>query len=155
MSSGLHFNESMILKINGQKEQGELLETLADKLYEEGYVKETYKEAILAREAVTPTGLFTGNINVAIPHTDCQHVNEDAIVVAVLNHPVTFARMDDPLKKIDVRLVVMLALSQPHGHIEMLQKVITLIQNQDALEDILAHSDRMDYVKSVITQYLM
>lgn len=80
---------------------------------------------------------------------------EDAIVVAILDNPVKFARMDNPSSKIDVRIVIMLALSQPHGHIEMLQKVISFIQKQDVLEDILTHSENMDRVKSIITQNLL
>ena len=155
MSNVLHFNESLILKIDGQPEQNELLSILANQLYKQCYVKNTYKDAILEREAATPTGLYTENINVAIPHTDTKHVIEDAIVVAILDNPVKFARMDDPSSKIDVRIVIMLALSQPHGHIEMLQKVISFIQKQDVLEDILTHSENMGRVKSIITQYLL
>lgn len=153
--STLHFNESLILKFDGQQTKTDLLKTLANKLLQEGYVKDSFQAAILERESVTPTGLFTGNINVAIPHTETQHVNEDAIVVAILENPVQFAQMDDPTKIIDVRIVIMLALSQPHGHIEMLQKVINLIQNQNVLQDILEHSNQMDYVKSNLTKYLL
>lgn len=39
MSNVLHFNESLILKIDGQPEQNELLSILANQLYEQGYVK--------------------------------------------------------------------------------------------------------------------
>lgn len=50
MSNVLHFNESLILKIDGQPEQNELLSILANQLYEQGYVKNTYKDAILERK---------------------------------------------------------------------------------------------------------
>ncbi|MDF2951993.1 MAG: galactitol transporter subunit, partial [Anaerocolumna sp.] len=58
--SEIKFNESQILKLEGNTSNVEVLSTIADLLCEKGLVKDTYKKAILDREAVFPTGLFTG-----------------------------------------------------------------------------------------------
>ena len=58
--------------------------------------------------------------------------------------------MDEPDVMIDVQLVVMLALTLPHGHIEMLQKVVALIQNQDVVKSIVHSSNQKEiYEKNI------
>ncbi|EOR20742.1 phosphotransferase system mannitol/fructose-specifc IIA component (Ntr-type) [Clostridium sartagoforme AAU1] len=130
----------------------EVLSFLADKLKEEGFAKEGYKEAILKREVEYPTGL-PATIKIAIPHCDHTLVNESAIAMGVLNNPVDFQAMDDPSITLDVQIVIMLALNEPHGHIEMLQKIISLIQNAEDLKKIIeAKSD--ESLLEVINNYL-
>jgi len=66
------FHEGMIMRISTQgKSKQEVLTELADHLQAAGYVKESYADGILKREEIYPTGLTTGQINVAVPHTDC------------------------------------------------------------------------------------
>ena len=119
--SGIAFNESLILKFDKPMTDREVLSAMTDYLCEKGIVKDTYKQAILEREQSFPTGLKTGGINVAIPHADICHVNEAAICVAVLKTPAPFRAMDEPDNDVPVSLVIMLALTEAHGHIEMLQ----------------------------------
>lgn len=38
------------------------------------YVEDSFESAIMTREMSFPTGLELGHINIAIPHTDPQHV---------------------------------------------------------------------------------
>lgn len=130
----------------------DILSFLADKLKEEGYAKEGYKEAILKREVEYPTGL-PAEIKIAIPHCDHTLVNKSAIAVGVLNNTVNFQAMDDPSKTLDVQIVIMLALNEPHGHIEMLQKIVQLIKSSEDLKRIIeATSD--EEVLQVINNYL-
>jgi galactitol PTS system EIIA component len=130
----------------------EVLSFLADKLKDEGFAKEGYKEAILKREVEYPTGLPAA-IKIAIPHCDHTLVNESAIAMGVLNNTVNFQAMDDPSMTLDVQIVIMLALNEPHGHIEMLQKIITLIQNAEDLKKIIeAKSD--EEVLQIVKNYL-
>ncbi|VYT81521.1 PTS sugar transporter subunit IIA [Clostridium tertium] len=130
----------------------DILSFLADKLKEEGYAKEGYKEAILKREVEYPTGL-PAEIKIAIPHCDHTLVNESAIAVGVLNNTVNFQAMDDPSKTLDVQIVIMLALDEPHGHIEMLQKIVQLIKSSDDLKKIIEATSDED-VLQVINNYL-
>lgn len=130
----------------------DILSFLADKLKEEGFAKEGYKEAILKRETEYPTGL-PAEIKIAIPHCDHTLVNESAIAVGVLNNTVSFHAMDDPSKTLDVQIVIMLALDEPHGHIEMLQKIVQLIKSSEDLKNIIEGTSDED-VLQVINNYL-
>ncbi|MBS4535085.1 PTS sugar transporter subunit IIA [Clostridium sp. D2Q-14] len=152
--SEIKFNKSLILKLNKEKNNTEVLSTLAEYLCKHGLVKDTYKNAILSREEEYPTGLFTGNINIAIPHTDIQHVNQAAICVGILENPVKFHAMDNPGKKIDVSLIIMLALTEVHGHVNMLQKVIELIQNQKLVKEIIQSNNSKTIYKVIKEQLL-
>ena len=130
----------------------EILSFLADKLKDEGFAKDGYKEAILKREVEYPTGLPAA-IKIAIPHCDHTLVNESAIAMGILNNPVDFQAMDDRSITLDVQIVIMLALNEPHGHIEMLQKIISLIQNSEDLKKIIeAKSD--EAILEVVKSYL-
>ena len=130
----------------------EVLSHLANKLYEENFVKDGYRQAILDREAEYPTGLPAA-IKIAIPHCDHTLVKDSAIAMGVLKNPVDFQAMDDPSVALDVQIVIMLALNEPHGHIEMLQKIISLIQNTEDLKIIInAVSD--EEVLAVVKKYL-
>lgn len=130
----------------------DILSFLADKLKEKGYAKEGYKEAILKREIEYPTGL-PAEIKIAIPHCDHTLVNESAIAVGILNNTVNFQAMDDPSKTLDVQIVIMLALDEPHGHIEMLQKIVQLIKSSEDLKKIIEATSNED-VLQVINNYL-
>ncbi len=154
MSDKLFFNENLIFKIKGLDTNKEVLSFVADKLYKEDCVNDEYKDAILKREESFPTGLFTGAINIAIPHADCAYVKKAALAIGVLDKPVEFQSMDDPDKSIGVSLVIMLALSEPHGHLEMLQKVVELIKNQDDLKEIVESEDTKK-VFDLISRYLL
>ena len=75
-----------------------------------------------------------------MPHCDVEHVVSGAICVGVLKSPVAWGRMDAPEETCEVSLVVMLALNEAHAHLEMLQKVVGLIQDQDLMGRIVASS---------------
>ncbi|HUM49974.1 MAG TPA: PTS sugar transporter subunit IIA, partial [Anaerolineaceae bacterium] len=51
----------------------EVLTLLANQLYQSGYVRESYLQAVLDRERQFPTGLRTAEVAVALPHTEKEH----------------------------------------------------------------------------------
>ena len=148
------FDKSLILRIDGAASYTEVLERMCSHLCKKGIVKETYKQAILDREANFPTGLNTGGINIAIPHADVCHVNKASICVALLHPTVEFHAMDEPEDVVPISLVIMLVLTEPHGHLEMLQKVVALIQNQDEVKKIITAEDLSD-VETLIRKHLL
>lgn len=148
------FDESLILKFDRSMTNTEVLSEMTDYLCSQGIVKDTYKKAILDRELSFPTGLNTRGINVAIPHADICHVNKASICVAVLKEPVLFRAMDEPDSEIPVSLVIMLALTEAHGHIEMLQKIVKLIQNQQTMKEIV-ETDDMRRVNQIVCEHLL
>ncbi len=148
------FDQYLILKIENAKTNMEVLSQMCEHLCERGIVKDTYCKAILEREESFPTGLNTHGINVAIPHADVSHVNTASLCVAVLNPTVDFRAMDEPEDAVAVSLVIMLVLTEPHGHLEMLQKIVGLIQNQEDVKQIINAKDK-GTIEAVIRRYLL
>lgn len=138
--SSLTFNSSLITIIDGATTTSGVEGALADLLFEQGFVKDSYKPALLEREKHYPTGLDMQGINVAVPHCDVEHVNKGAICVGVLKTPVAWHRMEDASKTTDVSLVVMLALTDPASHLGMLRKVMALVQDQDLMHKVIGCS---------------
>ena len=145
-------HKTLIYKDLNFNNSTEILSYLADTLKENGFVKDGYKEAILVREEEHPTGL-PAEVKIAIPHCDHTLVNEAAIAIGILNNTVEFKAMDDPSLGLDVGIVMMLALDEPHGHIEMLQKIIKLIQSPEDLKSI-SSSENDEETKIIIEKYL-
>lgn len=110
---------------------------LGGALMEKGYVKETYVDALTAREKEFPTGLDIGGIGVAIPHTDASHVNKAGVAIAVLKKPVTFIHMATDDQEVAVSLIFMLAVVDPNAHLEELQKILGIIQDTGVLDKLL------------------
>lgn len=130
----IHLN----LELNDKEE---VLAYLANDLTEKGYVTDEFQTAILEREEEYPTGI-PAKVNIAIPHVDSKYVNQTKIAVATLVTPVKFSAMDNPQNEIDVHIVFMLAISDPHGHLTMLQKLMGLISNEAALKELLETNDK-------------
>ncbi|WP_110954975.1 PTS sugar transporter subunit IIA [Anaerosinus massiliensis] len=150
MEETLKFDSNLIFRIDTvDQEKTDVLSFLADRLEESGYVKDSYKEGILKRESVYPTGLFTGGINVAVPHTDSVHVKEDAVTVGVLSQPILFKAMEDSQKDVAVSIVLMLALKEPHGQVKMLQKILALVKEQETLKELLRMQDENRIYESI------
>lgn len=113
------------------------LVTIADLLYEKGVVKDSFKEALLLREKEYPTGLPLGEINIAIPHAQHQHVNEQAIALAVLKNPVDFNSMEDRDEMISIKLVVCLAMCKDDTNVKILPELIKYFTNNENVKNIL------------------
>lgn len=151
--SKINFNESVILTGLEAATNVEVLTLLADNLHKQGFVKETYKDAVIAREQVFATGLPTGSVGVAIPHTDIQHVNEAAISVGVLKTPVDFGIMGEEDSTVPVSLIFMLAMKESHAQLELLQKLMQIFQDADALNMLASETSKIK-IAEVVSQKL-
>lgn len=127
----------------------EVFQILHDKLYKRGNVKESFYKGLVEREKKFPTGILLKSYNIAIPHTDPEHVINPSIAIATLQEPVVFQCMDDENKSVDVKMVFMLALNEAHSHIEILQKIILLIQNDLLLENLLKSQNKEEFVQKI------
>lgn len=116
----------------------DILSYMAACLLRHGYTKESYREAVLARERVYPTGLGGETIGIAIPHTDIVHVIKPAICLCILKDPVEFGLMGgDDAETVRVSVVFMLALREPEKQLEVLQMVITMLEQEHYLKSLL------------------
>ena len=74
MESQIEVREDLIFIDLDCDSREELIKYISDQMMNVGKVKDTYCNAVLERELIYPTGLNTGDIKVAIPHTDPVHV---------------------------------------------------------------------------------
>ena len=154
MSEHINFNKELIYKKESTLKKNEVLAEMAELLRKNGFVKDTYGEALIKREEEYPTGLETGEINVAIPHVDVKHVNEAAIAVGILKNPIDFNKMEEPENSTAVRIIIMLALDSPHGNIDMLGKIIEMIKNRETLNQ-LVKEDNKEEIYKIISKHLL
>lgn len=130
----MELTESLILTDVVARDKNEVLLRMADHLHKLGYVKDSYAQAVINREACYATGLELGKYNVAIPHADAEHVIRPAVSVAVLTDEANFGKMADDENQIPVKLVFMLAVETPHAQLEVLQKLVEFFQHAKNLE---------------------
>ncbi len=129
----------------------EIITHLGNRLYEAGYVRDSFVAAALAREQELPTGLpLAGQVNAAIPHTDIEHVLKAGLALATLAEPVTFQNMAIPAEAVPVQLVFLLALDQPKAQIEMLQEIASLLQQPAVVARLMEAHDFED-VKTILS----
>ncbi len=126
--------EELVMIDMDAKDANDAIGQLAKILYKYDFVKKSYINAVQEREKIFPTGLSTDHIGVAIPHTDVEHVNTPALAIAVLKKPVKFKMMGTTEKIIDVGIIFMLAIKEPKTQLEVLQKLMDIIQDQRLLK---------------------
>ncbi len=110
-------------------------------LEEYGYVKPTFREALLNREAQSPTGLPLAGRKVAIPHTDPEHVIKAAIAVCTLARPVSFGEMGNPEQLLPVEIIAMLAFPDHESSQQALFDLIDRFQQASFIEGLYAAPD--------------
>jgi PTS system galactitol-specific IIA component len=113
----------------------DVIKIMADKLWAKGYVKDGYYENVVKREKDFPTGLPTV-IPVALCHTEAQYVNQSAMAVGTLAHPVEFNEMGTPERNIQAEIIFLLALKDSKDQITYLKKMVTVFKSKETLETI-------------------
>ena len=134
-------DSSLIVTGLDAAENKEVLKKLGSVVVKEGYVKESYVDALIVREEEFPTGLDVDGIGVAIPHTSVEHVNKVGIAIATLNSPVTFVQMGTDDETVGVQVVFMLAVVDPNAHIDQLQRIVEIIQDKAVLGSLMKAKD--------------
>ncbi len=120
----------------------EVLQKLSQLLKEMKYTNEDFQEGVEKREKEFPTGLVTPGGNVAIPHTDPEHVKKPAIAVASLKKPVDFFRMDKQDEKIPVRTVFMLAVSKKENQVKLIKRLSTSFKESNLIAELESAQDK-------------
>lgn len=152
MDSHIILNTSLVEIKAEHGSSEEVIRHLFEKLYSFRYVKESYLEAVLDREKVYPTGLPLAKMCVAIPHTDSEHVLKPSVAISILDKPITFSMMGSPNTKIEVEIVLMLAISNPQNQILMLQRLMDVFQNEQLMEAIKNAKQEEEVVNLLINQ---
>lgn len=145
--SEMYVDDSIILLNLEADNKEEVLTKMGQNLQILGLVKDSFTDAIIAREAEFATGLPTKGVSVAIPHTDVEHVNRKTISVAVLKDPVDFCVMGDDEETTPVKIVFMLAMDKPHDQLSLLQKLMQIFQDEATLASIVEATSEADVMK--------
>lgn len=141
----MFFDKEVILFDVDVKDKTDAETKLANHLRQAGVVTEQFKDAVLQRESNFPTGLQTETIGVAIPHTDAYKVITPQIGFMRLKNPVTFNQMGDNAE-ISVSIIFMLALKKSDDQLTMLQKLMGLFQNKEAIDKLEKITSKDDFV---------
>jgi PTS system galactitol-specific IIA component len=119
-----------------EDDQAVFFSHLSARLTELGYVENSYLEAILEREAAYPTGLKTPSINVAIPHTDPQHILQPFIYIVKLVSPVTFGEMGTDNQFISAKYAFCLGFNKGEDQLVLLQNLMAMFMDQAFMEQL-------------------
>jgi PTS system galactitol-specific IIA component len=128
--------ENLVAVNSGAETQRQILMDLASRLFKAGFVKDSYTNAVIGREILYPTAINMNGIGVAIPHTDINHVNSPAIAVGTLKEPITFIQMGTQDEEVPVTVLFMLAITDPNKHVDLLQRIIAVIQDEEVLHKL-------------------
>lgn len=118
------------------KDREEAIRTLAKDFVKAGVVKESFVDAVLEREQLSPTALPAVAYDIAIPHTVSAHVITPAMNVAVLKHPVEFQQMGSPEITLHPQVLFMLAISDPKDQLSLLRRIMKMLQNKELLNQV-------------------
>lgn len=147
------------LKIIGEKTDKEFIDNYnainqtAKILLNKGLVKESYIEAIKKREESFPTGLKFENYGIAIPHTDPEHVINEAILINILEKPIKFEQMASEGLMTDVNIIIMLAIKNKENQVPYLQALIEIFQDKEKIDKLL-ESENNDIIEKTFIKYL-
>lgn len=115
-----------------------LFEHVGSQLIAEGIVRDTYVDALIAREREYPTGLPIPG-GVAIPHTSPEHVIHNALVLVRPDPPLGFHEMGGGEKDtVDASLILFLVLSSADDHLATLQALMKALQDGSIRSELLA-----------------
>ena len=118
-----------------------LFKFLERELLARGYVRPSWHEAIVEREKNYPTGLDCEAIQVAIPHTDPEHIVEPYIAIVRPRASVLFEGMAG-LPDVQAQLIVNLGL-QAHEdeQVKALQTLMGIFTDIPSVEELLRQDD--------------
>jgi len=133
----LYLNEELVFRNVQAKTDSEVLAFLASEMYKKNYVKEEYIQAIQEREKEYPTGLPSTPPGIAIPHANYEMVNKTTLAIATLKDPVLFHNMGNNNEQLPIQIVIMMAIGEPHGQVEMLQKIVGIIQDEPLRQEMI------------------
>lgn len=153
MGNSFYMDEDLVFIDLNEREKDAVLQHIASTLEKKGLVKASFGEALILREKEYPTGLMGNEYGIAIPHTDAKHVNKQCLSVCVLKTPLEFIHMGTNDQKVPVSLIFTLAINNPEDQLDLLQKLMALIQNDTLLKKLVSSEDKKEVI-SLVTDAL-
>ncbi len=117
------------------------LSQLSDRLVRSGCARQGYGDAVIERERAYPTGIAFPSAGVAIPHADATWANRTGVAVGRCEKSVSFRSMEDASQTVPVRLVFMLAVTNPDAHLVVLGRLIEMLSQAELCEALSNEKD--------------
>ena len=113
---------------------------MSDTLKERGYIRDSWHDAICAREKSFPTGLQFEKIGVAIPHVDPENIVKPYIAIIKPKAPIDFAPMADMVDHpVHTELIINLGLlAHAEDQVAVLQAMMGIFMDEEATAEIMA-----------------
>lgn len=124
--------ELISINVPGATEE-EVFETIAEELKSKALVEVTYLEGLRTREAAFPTGLITQHLNIALPHTDPEHIVKPFVFIAKLENEVLVKQMGDN-QEMKTKDLFFLGIKDGAGQAGLLAALMALFMNEDFVE---------------------
>ena len=113
---------------------------MSDTLKKKGYVRDSWHDAICAREKSFPTGLQFEKIGIAIPHVDPENIVKPYIAIIKPKAPIDFAPMADMVDHpVHTELIINLGLlAHAEDQVAVLQAMMGIFMDEEATAEIMA-----------------
>lgn len=118
------------------EDQEGFFDRMAAELLHAGYVRETFRDALVERERKYPTALPTSPEAVAIPHSDVEHIVKPFIASVRLAGPIDWREMGNDDVIHPVRFIFVLGFVQEDRHVEVLQIMLRAFQDPAFMEQL-------------------
>lgn len=123
--------EKMIWLDNRCRNTIELFQMVSDQALQLDLVTTSFLSKINERESCFPTGIQLNGYGIAIPHTDPDCIKEQFIGIIIPQKTISFKSMENEKQVVNVDLIFILGLNQPHCQLTVLQQIMRVIQNKN------------------------
>lgn len=120
----------------------DFFEKISSILLEKGYVKPTFKAAIMERERNFPTGLRTVPFHVAIPHTDPENIIKPFITVIRPVKPIEFFEMGTDDVLVQAQIMFLLGIHKSEAQIPLLQSLMEMFMEESVMNELITINDK-------------
>ena len=128
--------EKMIWLDNRCRNTIELFQMVSDQALQLDLVTTSFLSKISERESCFPTGIQLNGYGIAIPHTDPDCIKEQFIGIIIPQKTISFKSMENEKQVVNVDLIFILGLNQPHCQLTVLQQIMRVIQNKNHVNQL-------------------
>lgn len=127
----------------------DIFNSVSDYLHRSDYTYPSFYQALHDREEIYPTGLALEHINIAIPHTDVEHVKRPFVYFVKLKEPCQFIQMGTTDEIVESKFVLILGIKDPHKQVGMLSWLMNTFSDKDVCKDILKAETSLE-IKNIL-----
>ena len=131
----------------------EFFTKLGAELKKRGNINDGWYDGISTREKNYPTGLHTEAAAIAIPHTDPQFIEKPYIAVIKPKTPIVFQPMAGMGDEVPAELIINLGVLRDGGQVAVLQNLMNIFMNDDAVKDIMSQTTAEGLIESITSRF--